>query len=85
MPNEFSPKSLAQPLKPREAKRMRRHTLPPVERVTLWPIDNEQMWRERWHKIAVFDVCMVFVLGVIFALLIMAIVTLPSAGQTWRF
>lgn len=85
MPNEFSPRNLAQPLKPRDAKRLRRNTLPPVERVTLWPVDNEQMWRERWRNIAIFDVFMAFVLGVIFTLLILAIVTLPSAGQAWRF
>lgn len=85
MPNEFSPRNLAQPLKPRDAKRLRRNTLPPVERAALWPVDNEAMWRERWRKLAIFDVCMVFVLGVIFTLLILAIVTLPSAGQAWRF
>lgn len=85
MPNEFSPRNLAQPPKPRELRRFRRNTMPAVDRAALWPMDSEQMWRDRWHRLAVFDVFMVFLLGVIFALLVLAIVTLPSAGQMWRF
>lgn len=59
--------------------------LPALGRVLPYQIDRDEMWRRRWRREAVYSIVFGIVLLMWISFLIYIIVTLPSAGQTWRF
>lgn len=40
------------------AHRIDRVTLPAFNRATQFPLDDETAWRNRWRRMAIFDVCL---------------------------
>lgn len=76
MPNEFSPRSLAQPLKPREAKRVRRNALLPVDRAVMWPVERFELERQQRRELFYLD-C---VLGVIWGLIGLCLIGVIMRG-----
>lgn len=73
MPNEFSPKNLAQPLKPREFRRVQRNALPPVDRAALWPLDRFELERRQRRELFWLDCALGVVWGLI-ALCVIAVI-----------
>lgn len=55
MPNQFSPIYQAQPLKPRELRRVKRNALPSVDRAALWPVDRAAIERQLRARIMRLD------------------------------
>lgn len=73
MPNEFSPRYRAQPLKPRDMRRVNRHTASAASRAILWPVDEFALEQHRRRVIFYLDVACLGVFGGI-ALCIVALI-----------
>ena len=64
------PVPAAQPLKPRDLRRVQRNALPPVDRAMLWPVDQFELEQQQRRTLFYLD-C---VLGVVFGLIALCLI-----------